>query len=217
MSRTLMPCACSEMIMSSRPSAIRPAGLGTSSGSNVPARSRGHGRPPGHAGLYRHGHGAVAVIPGAAAAGPLVPLIAEVRGQLGLQRPLQHRPTSSPSIEPSPVSPGPASSQAASPVLSATAPLPASTAPVSAFPLFTDLSSISPIHGCPHPSLDYPPLRRWSISSASCGITVNRSPITPKSASSKIGASGSLLTATIVFEVCIPARCWMAPDMPTAR
>ena len=38
----------------------------------------------------------------------------------------------------------------------------------------------------------------------------------PKSASSKIGASGSLLMATIVFEVCMPARCWMAPEMPTA-
>jgi len=42
-----MPCACSEMIMSSRAPAIRLAGLGTSSGSNVPVRSRGHGRPPG--------------------------------------------------------------------------------------------------------------------------------------------------------------------------
>src|SRR5271165_2527987 len=31
-----------------------------------------------------------------------------------------------------------------------------------------------------------------------------------------MGASGSLLTATIVLEVCMPARCWMAPEMPTA-
>src|SRR6516162_4917806 len=31
-----------------------------------------------------------------------------------------------------------------------------------------------------------------------------------------MGASASLLTATIVLEVCIPARCWMAPEMPTA-
>jgi hypothetical protein len=37
-----------------------------------------------------------------------------------------------------------------------------------------------------------------------------------KSASSKIGASGSLLIATMVFNVCIPARCWMAPEIPTA-
>jgi transcription elongation factor len=41
MSRTDMPSAYSEMIMSSRPPAIRPARLGTSSGSKVPARSRG--------------------------------------------------------------------------------------------------------------------------------------------------------------------------------
>ena len=138
MSRTLMPCACSEMIMSSRATVIRLARLDTSSGSNVPARSRGTAALRAHAGLHRLGNGAVAVIPGAAAAGPLVPLMAEVRGQLGLQRPLQHRLTSSPSIEPLPVSPGPTSSQAASPVISAIAALPASTAPVSAFPLFTD-------------------------------------------------------------------------------
>ena len=31
--------------------------------------------------------------------------------------------------------------------------------------------------------------------------------ITPKSAISKSGASGSLFTTMIVFEVCIPARC----------
>src|ERR1022692_540706 len=53
--------------------------------------------------------------------------------------------------------------------------------------------------------------------SISCGTTENRSPTTPKSASSKMGASASLLTTMIVFEVCIPARCWMAPEMPTAR
>ena len=35
------------MIMSSRPPATRPARLGTSSGSNVPARSRGTARPTG--------------------------------------------------------------------------------------------------------------------------------------------------------------------------
>jgi hypothetical protein len=58
--------------------------------------------------------------------------------------------------------------------------------------------------------------RRLVISSVSWGATWNRSPTTPKSASSKIGASASLLIATIVFEVCMPARCWMAPEMPTA-
>src|SRR5699024_3865904 len=31
-----------------------------------------------------------------------------------------------------------------------------------------------------------------------------------------MGASSSLLTATIVFEVCMPARCWIAPEMPLA-
>lgn len=57
---------------------------------------------------------------------------------------------------------------------------------------------------------------RAVISSVAVGTTVLRSPMTPKSASSKIGASGSLLMATIVFDVCMPARCWMAPEMPTA-
>src|SRR5690606_39125795 len=52
--------------------------------------------------------------------------------------------------------------------------------------------------------------------SISCGTTVNRSPTTPKSAISKIGASGSLLIATIVLAVCIPARCWIAPEIPSA-
>jgi len=32
----------------------------------------------------------------------------------------------------------------------------------------------------------------------------------------KIGASGSLLIATMVLESFIPDRCWMAPEMPTA-
>src|SRR5687767_5824137 len=57
---------------------------------------------------------------------------------------------------------------------------------------------------------------RLVISSVACGSTVLRSPTTPKSTSSKIGASSSLLTATIVFDVCMPARCWMAPEMPLA-
>ena len=59
------------------------------------------------------------------------------------------------------------------------------------------------------------PLRLVTFSAAA-GSTVCRSPTTPKSTSSKIGASSSLLTATIVFEVCMPARCWMAPEMPLA-
>ncbi len=57
---------------------------------------------------------------------------------------------------------------------------------------------------------------RLATSSVACGSTLCRSPTTPKSTSSKIGASSSLLTATMVFEVCIPARCWIAPEMPAA-
>jgi 2-polyprenyl-6-methoxyphenol hydroxylase-like FAD-dependent oxidoreductase len=57
---------------------------------------------------------------------------------------------------------------------------------------------------------------RFSTSSVSWGTTWKRSPTTPKSASSKIGASGSLLIAMMVLAVCMPARCWIAPEMPTA-
>ena len=46
-----------------------------------------------------------------------------------------------------------------------------------------------------------------SIAPISWGTTVKRSPTTPKSAISKIGASASLLIATIVLAVCMPARC----------
>lgn len=31
------------------------------------------------------------------------------------------------------------------------------------------------------------------------------------------GALGSLLTTTMVLLLCMPARCWMAPEMPAAR
>ena len=37
----------------------------------------------------------------------------------------------------------------------------------------------------------------------------------PKSATWKIWASGSVLTATMVSAVCMPARCWMEPETPT--
>ena len=91
MSRTLIPCAYRLMIMSSRPPEIRPDRLGISTGSNVPARSRGtsqrHRPDPG---LHRLGDRAVARVP-AVMPGRLMPAIAQVRGQLGLQRPLQHR------------------------------------------------------------------------------------------------------------------------------
>ena len=49
--------------------------------------------------------------------------------------------------------------------------------------------------------------RLASIADTSCGTTVKTSPTTPKSAISKIGASASLLTAMMVFAVCMPARC----------
>src|ERR1700689_916704 len=62
----------------------------------------------------------------------------------------------------------------------------------------------------------FQPCDRFWISSVSCGTTWDRSPTTPKSASSNIGASASLLITMMVLEVCMPARCWMAPEMPTA-
>ncbi|SDQ78263.1 hypothetical protein SAMN04489742_2543 [Arthrobacter crystallopoietes] len=49
--------------------------------------------------------------------------------------------------------------------------------------------------------------RRAFISSINWGTTVKTSPTTPKSAISKIGASPSLLMATIVLAVCMPERC----------
>ncbi len=48
---------------------------------------------------------------------------------------------------------------------------------------------------------------RASRAAITCGTTVNRSPTMPKSATSKMGASASLLIATMVFAVCMPARC----------
>src|SRR3989344_3566873 len=36
------------------------------------------------------------------------------------------------------------------------------------------------------------------------------------SATLKIGASGSLLIATITLESFMPAKCWMAPEIPAA-
>src|ERR1051326_7953325 len=53
-------------------------------------------------------------------------------------------------------------------------------------------------------------------SSVSAGTIWKRSPTTPRSATRKIGASGSLLIATMCFDDDIPARCWIAPEMPAA-
>ena len=52
--------------------------------------------------------------------------------------------------------------------------------------------------------------------SVSSGTILNRSPTRPMSATWKIGASSSLLIAMIVFESFMPARCWIAPEMPIA-
>ena len=51
---------------------------------------------------------------------------------------------------------------------------------------------------------------------SSSGMILNRSPTRPKSATSKIGASPSLLIATIVPASLMPVRCWIAPEMPIA-
>ena len=53
-------------------------------------------------------------------------------------------------------------------------------------------------------------------SSVSFGTTWCRSPTTPRSLNSKIGAFPSLLIATITFEPCMPTLCWIAPEMPQA-
>ena len=57
---------------------------------------------------------------------------------------------------------------------------------------------------------------RWRRSSVSFGTISCTSPTTPRSLNSKIGAFGSLLIATITFELCMPTLCWTAPEMPSA-
>src|SRR6266850_2272690 len=59
--------------------------------------------------------------------------------------------------------------------------------------------------------------RSFLNSFVSSGTTSKRSATIPKSAILKIGASGSLFTATMSFEVRIPARCWIAPETPKPR
>lgn len=49
--------------------------------------------------------------------------------------------------------------------------------------------------------------RRSLSACVSAGTIACRSPTTPKRASLKMGASASLLIATIVFDVRIPAKC----------
>jgi hypothetical protein len=50
----------------------------------------------------------------------------------------------------------------------------------------------------------------------SFGRTFIASPIIPYCAASNIGASLSVFIATIYFDELIPARCWVAPEIPTA-
>src|SRR5581483_2415016 len=59
-------------------------------------------------------------------------------------------------------------------------------------------------------------LPAFSSSAFSSGSTWKRSATRPKSATWKIGASPSLLMATMTLLSFMPARCWMAPEMPTA-
>ena len=59
-------------------------------------------------------------------------------------------------------------------------------------------------------------LLRARTSSVSFGTIWFRSPTTPMSQNSKMGAFGSLLTATIVPDDCMPTLCWIAPEMPQA-
>src|SRR6478672_5977443 len=58
--------------------------------------------------------------------------------------------------------------------------------------------------------------RRCQSAASNSGSSLNKSPTRPMSAISKIGASASLLMATIVPASLIPVRCWIAPLMPMA-
>ena len=54
------------------------------------------------------------------------------------------------------------------------------------------------------------------IASVSAGTITNKSPTTPYRACVKIGASASLLMATISLAFLIPTKCWIAPEIPQA-
>ena len=57
----------------------------------------------------------------------------------------------------------------------------------------------------------------FSSSLISAGTISKRSPTMPRSATPKIGAWGSALTATTTSAPRMPSRCWMAPEMPKHR
>jgi hypothetical protein len=63
----------------------------------------------------------------------------------------------------------------------------------------------------------YVPVFAFFTSSISGGTISNRLPTAATSAISKMGASASLLMATMVREPFMPTMCWMAPLMPSAR
>lgn len=48
------------------------------------------------------------------------------------------------------------------------------------------------------------------------GRIVLKSPTMPRCAPLKMGASGSVLMATMSLEPLISARCWVAPEIPMA-
>ncbi len=48
------------------------------------------------------------------------------------------------------------------------------------------------------------------------GNTLCTSPTIPRSATEKMGASWSLLMATMFFEFFMPTMCWVAPEIPHA-
>ena len=52
--------------------------------------------------------------------------------------------------------------------------------------------------------------------SVNSGKILKTSPTTPKSATLKIGAVSSLLIAMITSDSSIPAKCWIAPEIPQA-
>ena len=60
-------------------------------------------------------------------------------------------------------------------------------------------------------------LDHFRISLMSAGMISVASPTMPRSATPKIGALGSVLTAMTRSAPRMPSRCWMAPEMPKAR
>ena len=77
-------------------------------------------------------------------------------------------------------------------------------------------ASIGPNGGAKSIGRATAPQPRARTSSVSFGTISCRSPTTPTSQKSKIGAFGSLLIATMVPDPCMPTLCWIAPEIPQA-